>query len=97
MIQPVGDQLTCLPDNSKFLIQTETLVGSNDGDLFCQSLGDDLAIERIAVMKGKRKQFEDVGSAAWQHAGSHVFQSLFYGFRGEVELSAGRFQGDLCD
>jgi hypothetical protein len=45
-----------LPDDLKFLIQTELFVARNYRDLFAQSLSDDLAVEGIRMMKRQIKQ-----------------------------------------
>jgi hypothetical protein len=65
-----------LPDDLKFLIQTELIVGRNYRDLFAQSLCDDLAVEGIRMMKRQIKQAKRMPDRVGQRLKVQVLNRL---------------------
>ena len=64
-----------LPEDFEIFVQAEFLVASDHRDLFAQSLGDDLAVERVRVVWREIEKIERMMRRVGQYAKVQVLKS----------------------
>ena len=75
----MGTLRSRLPDDFQSLVMPKAFVGSDDGDSFPQSLGNNLAIEGISMMQVQCEELKGVIRGKRQNTNIHVFQGQAYG------------------
>jgi len=63
-----------LPEDFEIFVQAEFFVASDHGDLFAQSLGDDLAVERVRVVWLEIEKVERMMRRVGQYAKVQVLK-----------------------
>lgn len=84
-----------LPDDLGSLIQPEFPIRSDDRNVLAKRLGDELAIEWIAVVHGKLEHFESMLGTERQDAKIHIVDCLMHGCSGKPEFAERRLDCDL--
>src|SRR6266478_3872626 len=87
--------LRTLPNHLNTLVETKLLVGRDYRNAFGKSLGNDLAVKRVAVVMGQAEQMKGVVSGIRKNADLKIGDARHGVLRGEIEFFQRLFDGDL--
>jgi len=83
------------PDDLEPFIEAEFLIRSYNRDPLAQRLSDDLAVERVAVVRGQREEPAGVTSRVGQHSQLQIIDGREDILLGQVQFSLGLLDRNL--
>jgi len=83
------------PHNPEPLVEAEFLVGSHNWDVFAQGLGNDLAVERVAMVQRQIEQMQRMISGVGQDSKPEVGDAREYFIFADSQLSYRLLDGNF--